>query len=48
MKPCLAEGGYVGRTTYESCSPIHSSGTLDKLDACATAYVGWMQNQKPL
>jgi sugar phosphate isomerase/epimerase len=44
----LAEGGYRGPATYEICSPIRGGGTLENLDACATAYLSWMRDQNLL
>jgi sugar phosphate isomerase/epimerase len=42
----LAEGGYRGPAIYEICSPIRGGGTLENLDACAAAYLKWMQAYK--
>src|SRR4029078_8897780 len=42
----LADGGYRGPATYEICSPIRGGGSLENLDACATAYLDWMKAEK--
>jgi len=31
--------------TYEMCSPLRGGGSLEKLDACAQGYLGWMASQ---
>jgi sugar phosphate isomerase/epimerase len=38
----LSEGGFTGIATYEICSPIRGGGSLENLDACATAYLKWV------
>lgn len=38
----LRDGGYDGLAVYEMCSPLRGGGTLENLDACATAYLKWM------
>ena len=40
----LREGGFDGVATYEMCSPIRGGGELENLDACAAAYLAWMQD----
>lgn len=39
----LRDGGFNGIATYEMCSPVRGGGELANLDACATAYLKWMQ-----
>jgi len=39
----LRDGGFNGLATYEMCSPVRGGGELENLDACATAYLKWMQ-----
>ena len=38
----LRDGGYDGLAVHEMCSPLRGGGTLENLDACATAYLKWM------
>jgi sugar phosphate isomerase/epimerase len=44
----LREGGFAGIATYEMCSPLRGGGELANLDACASAYLKWMQAEKLL
>ncbi len=39
----LKEGGFNGIATYEMCSPVRGGGEVDNLDAYASHYVKWMQ-----
>jgi sugar phosphate isomerase/epimerase len=39
----LKEGGFDGTAVFEMCSPLRGGGGLENLDACATAYLKWMQ-----
>ncbi len=39
----LRAGGFDGLATYEMCSPIRGSGTLENLDRYARMYVRWMR-----
>ncbi len=39
----LKEGGFNGIASYEMCSPIRGGGSLENLDAYATAYLRWMR-----
>lgn len=41
----LRDGGFDGIATYEMCSPLRGGGSLENLDACARAYVGWMRGK---
>lgn len=38
----LKEGGFDGIATYEMCSPLRGGGSLENLDACASAYLTWL------
>ncbi len=40
----LKEGGFDGIATYEMCSPVRGGGEVENLDAFASHYVNWMQN----
>jgi sugar phosphate isomerase/epimerase len=42
----LRDGGYDGLAVYEMCSPVRGGGTLDNLEACASAYLKWMKAHK--
>jgi sugar phosphate isomerase/epimerase len=42
----LRDGGFDGVAVYEMCSPVRGGGTLENLDACASAYLKWMRAQK--
>ncbi len=44
----LREGGFNGLAVYEMCSPVRGGGELSNLDACATAYLEWMEAQQLL
>src|SRR5262249_20160848 len=37
----LRDGGFEGGATYEMCSPVRGGGSIENLDACATAYLRW-------
>ena len=39
----LRDGGFDGTAVFETCSPLRGGGALENLDACATAYLKWMQ-----
>jgi sugar phosphate isomerase/epimerase len=39
----LKEGGFDGTAVFEMCSPLRGGCGLENLDACATAYLKWMQ-----
>jgi sugar phosphate isomerase/epimerase len=39
----LRDGGFDGVATFEMCSPVRGGGSLDNLDRCARAYIGWMK-----
>jgi len=39
----LKEGGFDGIATFEMCSPLRGGGSLENLDACASAYLDWMK-----
>jgi len=41
----LRDGGFSGIATYEMCSPLRGGGSLDRLDACARGYLGWMASR---
>jgi sugar phosphate isomerase/epimerase len=41
----LRDGGFDGTAVFEMCSPLRGGGTLENLDACATANLQWMQAQ---
>ena len=38
----LREGGFDGTAVFEMCSPLRGGGALENLDACAAAYLKWM------
>lgn len=40
----LKEGGFDGIATYEMCSPVRGGGEMENLDAYASHYVKWMQD----
>lgn len=42
----LRDGGYNGLAVYEMCSPVRGGGSIENLDACATAYLKWMKAHK--
>jgi sugar phosphate isomerase/epimerase len=42
----LRDGGFDGLAVYEMCSPLRGGGSIENLDACATAYLNWMRGQK--
>lgn len=39
----LKDGGFDGIATFEMCSPLRGGGSLENLDACAAAYLDWME-----
>ncbi len=39
----LRDGGFDGLAVFEMCSPLRGGGSLENLDACATAYLEWMR-----
>ena len=41
----LRDGGFDGVATFEMCSPLRGGGSLENLDACATAYLQWMNGR---
>lgn len=41
----LCDGGFNGLAVYEMCSPVRGGGTLENLNACASAYLQWMKAQ---
>ena len=44
----LSDGGFDGLAVYEMCSPVRGGGALENLDACATAYLKWMETRQQL
>lgn len=38
----LRDGGYTGPAVYEMCSSLRGGGSIENLDAYATAYRSWM------
>lgn len=38
----LSDGGFDGIASYEMCSPLRGGGSEENLDACASAYLSWM------
>ncbi len=42
----LRDGGFDGLATFEMCSPVRGGGSLENLDRCARAYVGWMKDHR--
>lgn len=41
----LRDGGFNGIATFEMCSPLRGGGSQENLDACATAYLKWMDDR---
>lgn len=39
----LRDGGFDGSAVYEMCSPVRGGGSLENLDACASAYLSWLR-----
>jgi sugar phosphate isomerase/epimerase len=42
----LKDGGFDGIATFEMCSPLRGGGSLENLDACTRAYLGWMRDRQ--
>jgi len=42
----LRDGGFDGLAVFEMCSPLRGGGSLENLDACATAYLDWMKSHQ--
>lgn len=42
----LKDGGFDGIATFEMCSPLRGGGSLENLDACTKAYLGWMRDRQ--
>lgn len=42
----LRDGGFDGLAVFEMCSPLRGGGSLENLDACATAYLQWMKERR--
>jgi sugar phosphate isomerase/epimerase len=38
----LRDGGFDGPAVFEMCSPLRGGGDLTNLDACASAYLKWL------
>jgi sugar phosphate isomerase/epimerase len=41
----LRDGGFDGLAVFEMCSPLRGGGALENLDACASAYLRWLESR---
>ena len=41
----LRDGGFDGVANFEMCSPVRGGGSMENLNAYATAYVSWMREK---